>query len=101
VLRARAPPGPPVGPRRHPGGGADGLVVGARGRDGVGLPALAFRIYNGGSSLPDIPLVVPAEVPALLVGLPVMAAELTALVNLCGRRSGDAEPVPMDGGLAW
>ncbi|MGH9235090.1 MAG: hypothetical protein ACRD0R_17325 [Acidimicrobiales bacterium] len=68
---------------------------------GVGLPALAFQVYNGGSTLPDIPLVVPAEVPALLVGLPVAAAALTALFNLRGRRSGDAEPVAMDGGLAW
>jgi hypothetical protein len=68
---------------------------------GVGLPALAFRLYNGGSTLPDIPLVVPAEVPALLVGLPLVAAALTALLNLRGRRSGDAEPMAMDAGLAW
>lgn len=68
---------------------------------GVGLPALAFRLYNGASTLPDIPLVVPAEVPALLVGLPLVAAALTALLNLRGRRSGDAEPMAMDGGLAW
>jgi hypothetical protein len=43
---------------------------------GVGLPALAFQVYNGGSTPPDIPLVVPAEVPALLVGLSVVAAAL-------------------------
>jgi hypothetical protein len=30
-----------------------------------------------------------------------VAAALTALLNLRGRRSGDAEPMAMDGGLAW
>jgi len=37
---------------------------------GVGLPTLAFRVYKGHADLPDVPFVVPAEVPALLVGLP-------------------------------
>jgi hypothetical protein len=35
------------------------------------------------------------------VGLPLFAAASTALVDLRGRRSGDTEPVVMDGGLAW
>ena len=67
---------------------------------GVGLPALAFRLYNGGSDLPDIPLVVPAAVPALLAGLPLAAALLAALTGLLGGGARGGEPPPSDD-LAW
>ncbi|HEX6417437.1 MAG TPA: hypothetical protein VFZ77_03045, partial [Acidimicrobiales bacterium] len=59
--------------------GASSLLAAAV---GVGLPALAFRVYNRHADLPDVPLVVPAEVAALLVLLPVVAAAVTALLGL-------------------
>ena len=67
---------------------------------GVGLPALAFRVYNGHADLPDVPLVVPAEVAALLVLLPVVAAAVTALPGLGHPRRGRTGPLPIDD-LAW
>lgn len=67
---------------------------------GVGLPALAFRVYNGHADLPDVPLVVPAEVAALLVLLPVVAAAVTALPGLGHPRRGRTGPLLIDD-LAW
>ncbi|HEX7135577.1 MAG TPA: FtsX-like permease family protein [Iamia sp.] len=50
---------------------------------GLGLPALAFGLYNGRARDPrtlDIPYVLPPAVVGLLVGLPVAAALLAAAV---------------------
>ncbi|HEV7722661.1 MAG TPA: hypothetical protein VGO60_15320 [Iamia sp.] len=58
-----------------------GSVLG--GLAGIGLPALAMTAYNDGvrvDGLPDIPVVVPASVPILLVVLPVAAAVIAAAV---------------------
>jgi hypothetical protein len=67
---------------------------------GVALPALAFRVYGGHADLPAIPLVVPVEVVALLVGLPVVAAALTGVAGLTGHGTAERDPVPGDD-LAW
>lgn len=58
-----------------------GSVLG--GIAGIGLPALAMASYNDGERLDrlsDIPIVVPASVPVLLVALPLAAAAVAALV---------------------
>lgn len=67
---------------------------------GIGMPAAAFRLHNAGSDLPDIPLVVPGEVAAQLVVLPLLAAGLTALFTLRRHRPEGSGPVPVDD-LAW
>jgi len=67
---------------------------------GIGMPAAAFRLHNAGSEQPDIPLVVPGEVAAQLVVLPLLAAGLTALFTLRRHRPQGSGPVPVDD-LAW
>lgn len=49
---------------------------------GIGLPALAFSVYDRSArgGLPPIPLVVPWEVPVGLVALPLASALLAAAV---------------------
>jgi hypothetical protein len=67
---------------------------------GVALPALAFTVFAGHSSQPEIPLVVPAAVPVLLIGLPVVAAALSALL-LTGRRDPHGGATALADDLAW
>lgn len=53
---------------------------------GIGVPALAFAIYNGREGgLPDIPLVVPAAVWVSLAAVVVLSVVLSAAVS-AGRR---------------
>ena len=69
---------------------------------GIGLPALAFSTYNGSGrgSLPPIPLVVPWEVPALLVALPLASAVLAGAVVWLRRPPG-AAGLSLEDELAW
>ncbi len=76
--RARIDPGP-LGALQAALVATGASVVGAL--VGIGLPALSFSVYNGSDrgGLPPVPLVVPWEVPALLILLPVVAALLSGL----------------------
>lgn len=66
---------------------------------GIGLPAVGFRVYESkGYDLPPIPLVVPIEVAAVLVALPLVAAAATALVVALRPAPG---PSTLDRELAW
>jgi hypothetical protein len=55
---------------------------------GIGIPALAFRIYNQDAELPDIPLVVPTAVWAVLVAIPVLAVAISAAIPAARRPAG-------------
>ena len=55
---------------------------------GIGTPALAFRIYNQDAELPDIPLVVPTAVWAVLVAIPVLAVAISAAIPAARRPAG-------------
>lgn len=64
---------------------------------GIGLPALSFAVYNGTArgELPMIPLMVPAEVLAGLVLLPLVAGGLaTGLVAIRHQRRSLSLPAP-------
>lgn len=69
---------------------------------GIGLPALAFSVYNGSArgDLPPIPLVVPWEVAVGLVALPLASALLAAAVVAARRPSAAGRAGPSDD-LAW
>jgi len=67
---------------------------------GVGLPAVGFALYNSrprAATTLDIPLVVPWELGAVLVALPVVAAALAALATVARR---PPDPATLDD-LAW
>jgi hypothetical protein len=56
---------------------------------GIGVPAAAFSIYNDREhDLPDIPLVVPGLVWAVLLALPVLAAAASAAIPAARRPAG-------------
>jgi hypothetical protein len=55
---------------------------------GIGIPALAFRIYDQDAELPDIPLVVPTAVWVVLVAIPVLAVAISAAVPAARRPAG-------------
>lgn len=66
---------------------------------GVGIPALAFAMYNATAELPPIPLVVPIEVAAVLAALPLLAAAACAGIAAWRRAPGpDGESLDS---LAW
>ena len=55
---------------------------------GIGIPALAFRIYDQDAELPDIPLVVPTAVWVVLVAIPVLAVAISAAIPAARRPAG-------------
>lgn len=55
---------------------------------GIGVPALAFEIYNGSTDLPEIPLVVPGLVWAVVAAIPVLAVTLSAAIPAARRPTG-------------
>ena len=55
---------------------------------GIGVPALAFRVYNGSTDLPEIPLVVPGLVWAVAAAIPVLAVILSAAIPAIRRPAG-------------
>jgi hypothetical protein len=66
---------------------------------GIALPAFAFWVFNGHSQ-PEVPLVVPPAVPLLLLGLPLVAAALSALL-MTGRRDPEGGAAALADDLAW
>jgi hypothetical protein len=55
---------------------------------GIGVPALAFGIYNRSTDLPEIPLVVPGLVWGVVAAIPVLAVLLSAAIPAARRPAG-------------